>query len=77
MSNFSQGRGNRRIGRRRTSSTPHKTILKIDKEIAEKGHLESQTLVVDFDEDKPMRWSRRAGLGTIFGIKNALEIMGC
>ena len=68
MSNFSQGRGNQRIGRRRTSGTPHNTILKIDKEIAEKGQLESQTLVIDFDERQPMRWSRRAGLGTIFGI---------
>ena len=68
MSNISKGRGNRRIGRRRTFSTPHNKILKIDKEIAEKGRLESQTLVVDFDEGKPMCWSRRAGLGTIFGI---------
>ena len=68
MSNFWQGRGNQRIGRRRTSGTPHNTILKIDKEIAEKGHLESQTLVVDFDEGKPMRRGRRAGLGSISGI---------
>ena len=77
MSNFSQGRGNRRIGRRRTFSTPHNTILKIDKEIAEKGHLESQTLVIDFDKGKPLRRSRCAGLGTIFGIQNTLEIIRC
>jgi hypothetical protein len=62
MSDLSQGRGNQRIGRRRTSRTPHYTILKIDKEIAQKGHLESETLVVDLDKRKPLRRSRRSGL---------------
>jgi len=68
MSNFSQGRGNQGIGRRPAFSTPHNTILKIDKEIAKKGHLESQTSVVDFDQRKTMCRCRRTGLRAIFGI---------
>ncbi len=36
-SNFVQGQGNQGIGRRRTFSTPHNTILQIDTEIAQKG----------------------------------------
>jgi hypothetical protein len=36
-SHFVQGQGNQRIGRRRTFSTPHNTLLQIDTEIAQKG----------------------------------------
>lgn len=39
---FLQDQGNQRIGRRRTMSTPHNTILQIDTDIAKKGRLESE-----------------------------------
>ena len=68
MSNFSQSQGNQRVERRRTFSTPHNTILKIDKEIAEKGHLESETLVFDFYERQPMRRGRGTGQRAVFRI---------